>query len=191
MSKRIVIAEDESITRMDLAEILTEAGYHVVGQATDGFDAIEVCRSMKPDLIIMDVKMPFMDGLQSSETILRERLAGCVLMLTAYNDGEFVNRAKKIGVMGYLVKPIDEKAILPAIEIAMCRQEELENYKRQVQEVEQRLEDRKCVERAKGILMNREHMTEQEAYAYLRNMSMRKRCSIKKIADVVLEAGLQ
>lgn len=101
MRSRIVIAEDESITRMDLAEILIEAGYDVVGQAADGYDAIEICKKQNPDLVIMDVKMPVMDGLQATKSIMDEDLANCVLMLTAYNDGEFVNRANDLGVMGY------------------------------------------------------------------------------------------
>lgn len=188
MRPRIVIAEDESITRMDLAEILTEAGYQVVGQAADGFDAIEICKRQKPDLVIMDVKMPVMDGLQATENIMEEHLAGCVLMLTAYNDGEFVNRANDLGVMGYLVKPIEEKTLLPAVKIALRRNQEMHQYKSKVIEVEKKLEERKCIERAKGILMKKDGFSEEEAYAYLRNISMKKRCNMGKIADMIIRS---
>lgn len=186
MRSRIVIAEDESITRMDLAEILSEAGYHVVGQAADGYDAIEICKKHNPDLVIMDVKMPIMDGLQAAEIIMGQSLAKCVLMLTAYNDGEFVNRANDLGVMGYLIKPIEEKTLLPAIKIALRRNEEMQVYKKQAIEIAKKLEERKCIERAKGILMEKNRITEEEAYAYLRNTSMMKRCSMGKIADMIL-----
>jgi len=187
---RIVIAEDESITRMDLAEILTEAGYHIVGQAADGYDAIEICRRQTPDLVIMDVKMPVMDGIQATECIMKEELAGCVLMLTAYNDGEFVNKANDLGVMGYLVKPIEEKMLLPAVKIALRRNEEMQSYRNKAQEAEKKLEERKSIERAKGILMKKEGISETEAYAYLRNVSMQKRCNMGKIADLIIQSSI-
>lgn len=190
MRPRIVIAEDESITRMDLAEILTEAGYQIVGQAADGYDAIEICKKQKPDLVIMDVKMPIMDGLQATESIMEESLAGCVLMLTAYNDGEFVNRANDLGVMGYLVKPIEEKTLIPAVKIALRRNEELHHYRSKAMEVEKKLEERKSIDRATGMLMDRNGFTEEEAYAYLRNISMKKRCSMAKIADMILRSAV-
>ena len=190
MRPRIVIAEDESITRMDLSEILTEAGYHIVGQAADGFDAIEICRRQNPDLVIMDVKMPVMDGIQATECILGENLAGCVLMLTAYNDCEFVNKSNDLGVMGYLVKPIEEKTLLPAVKIALRRNEEMNKFKQKAMEAERKLEERKSIDRAKGILMNKDGITEAEAYAYLRSVSMQKRCNMGKIADLIIRSSI-
>jgi len=187
---RIVIAEDESITRMDLSEILKEAGYQVVGEAADGFDAVEICRRQNPDLVIMDVKMPVMNGIQATENILGEKIAGCVLMLTAYNDGEFVNKANDLGVMGYLVKPIEEKTLLPAVKIALRRNEELRHYQKKAKDAEKKLEERKCIERAKGILMRKEGLSEEEAYAYLRSVSMQKRCSMGKIAEFIVESKI-
>lgn len=186
MRSRIVIAEDESMTRMDLAEILMEAGFNIVGQAADGYDAIEICKKQIPDLVIMDVKMPVMDGLQATEYIMKENLAKCVLMLTAYNDDEFVNKANDLGVMGYLVKPIEEKTLVPAVKIALRRNQEMHDYKNKAIEVEKKLEERKCIERAKGILMKKNGYSEDEAYAYLRNISMKKRCSMVNIAEMII-----
>lgn len=187
ISKNILIAEDELITRMDIAEIIKEAQHNVVGEASDGFDCIELCRKHRPDLVIMDIKMPILDGIKASKIIMEENIAGCIVLLTAYNDKEYVEEAKKVGVMNYLIKPIDEKSIIPAIEVALSRNEEMRAIKSEVEKLEKKLEDRKIIEKAKGIIMHREKISEEEAYCMLRNMSMKKRCSLRTLAEIIVK----
>ena len=187
ISKNILIAEDELITRMDIAEIIKEAQHNVVGEASDGFDCIELCRKYRPDLVIMDIKMPILDGIKASKIIMEENIAGCIVLLTAYNDKEYVEEAKKVGVMNYLIKPIDEKSIIPAIEVALSRNEEMRAMKSEVEKLEKKLEDRKIIEKAKGIIMHREKISEEEAYCMLRNMSMKKRCSLRALAEIIVK----
>ena len=187
ISKNILIAEDELITRMDIAEIIKEAQHNVVGEASDGFDCIELCRKHRPDLVIMDIKMPILDGIKASKIIMEENIAGCIVLLTAYNDKEYVEEAKKVGVMNYLIKPIDEKSIIPAIEVELSRNEEMRAIKSEVEKLEKKLEDRKIIEKAKGIIMHREKISEEEAYCMLRNMSMKKRCSLRTLAEIIVK----
>lgn len=186
MSKKIVIAEDEPITRMDISEILMGAGYDVVGMASDGFDVVEICKSLKPDLVLMDIKMPLLDGLKASKVLLEEEIASCIVLLTAYSTREFINEAKGIGVMGYVVKPINEKNLLPAIEIALAKDEEMKYMKESIKKAKNELEARKLVERAKGILMNKGNITEEEAYSMIRKLSMDKRAPMKDIAKAII-----
>ncbi len=186
MKKRIVIADDEPITRMDLKEILTEAGYDVVGEASDGFDAIELCKKLRPDMVLMDIKMPLLDGLKASKIINEKQYAGCIILLTAYSDKHMINEATKAGVMGYMVKPIDEKALIPTLEVAWSKQGELDHMKQNVEAIKGELETRKKIEKAKGILMKRDGLTEDEAYKYIRKLSMDKRCQMVDIADIIL-----
>ena len=178
MCRKIVIADDEPITRMDIAEILEEAGYNVVGQAVDGFDAVELCKKHKPDLVVMDVKMPLLDGLKASKIINEEG--------SAYSGKEFVEQAKGIGVLSYLVKPISEKSLIPSVEIAIGKSEEIEKIKEESQKISEKLESRIVIEKAKGILINKEDMTEDAAYNYIRKLSMNKRCSMKDIAEALI-----
>ena len=184
---RIVIVDDEPVIRMDFREILTLNGYFVAGEAADGFDAVELCRREKPDLVIMDIKMSVFDGLSAAEVILSEGLSDCVILVSAYNDKEYVEEAKKVGVMNYLIKPIDEKSIIPAIEVALSRNEEMRAMKSEVEKLEKKLEDRKIIEKAKGIIMHREKISEEEAYCMLRNMSMKKRCSLRTLAEIIVK----
>lgn len=183
---RIIIADDEPITRMDLRELLEQEGYDVVGEAADGFDAVELCRAQLPDLVIMDVKMPFMDGLMASAVITEEELAGTIVLLTAYNDREFVEEAKKSGVSGYLVKPVDERFLIPALEVAASRSKEMGELKKECKSITKRLESRTIIEQAKGVLMTQRGITEQDAYDYIRNASKQKNVSMKKIAQIIL-----
>ncbi len=189
MGKTVVIADDEPITMMDLSEMLREKGYDVVGEASDGFDAVEICRKYKPDLVLMDVKMPLLDGLKASKIINNEGLANSVVLLTAYSGNEFVEQAKDAGVMGYLIKPIEEKCLLPAIEIAITKGKEIRRIKDDMNKVRNDLESRKTVEKAKGLLMKKYEITEEEAYRRLRKLSMDKRCSMTKIADAIILGG--
>ncbi|SET49094.1 response regulator receiver and ANTAR domain protein [Natronincola peptidivorans] len=186
MYKNIVIADDEPITRMDLAEMLKEAGYSVVGEASDGFDAVELCRKLRPDLVLMDVKMPLLDGLKASKVITQEGLAKSVVLLTAYSGREFIEQAKEAGVMGYIIKPIDEKSLMPAIEVALCKGKEIEQMKKDIEFIREQLETRKTVEKAKGILMKKYQISEEEAYKRIRKLSMDKRCAMKQIASTIV-----
>lgn len=186
MRKRIVIADDEPITRMDVAEMLEEAGYDVVGKASDGFDAVEMCKKTKPDLVILDVKMPLLDGLMAAKIISEENLAGGIVLLTAYSGQEFVEKAKNVGVLSYLVKPVTKQALLPAVEIAIHKGKEIVEIKKAHQKTSERLESRIIIDRAKSILMSRDQMTEEDAYNYIRKMSMDKRCTMKDIANIIL-----
>ena len=186
MGKTIVIADDEPITMMDLSEMLRESGYDIVGEAFDGFDAVEICRKYKPDLVLMDVKMPLLDGIKATKIIMNEELSDSVVLLTAYSGNEFVRQAKDAGVMGYIVKPVDEKCLLPAIEVAISKGKEIKRIKDDAVKAKENLESRKTIERAKGMLMKKFKITEEEAYNRIRKLSMDKRCSMLKIADAII-----
>lgn len=185
MKKTVLIVDDEPITRMDLKEMLDDAGYHIIGEACDGFDAIEICKTSKPDLVIMDIKMPLLNGIKASKVLIDDNLAKCILLLTAYSDKEMLQDAKDIGIMSYIVKPVDERSLLPAIEIAIAKQEQIDEMKEELNQVKKQLENRKKIEKAKGILMAQHKITEDEAYNMLRKLSMDKRCSMGKIADTI------
>ncbi|MDN5341180.1 response regulator [Oceanotoga sp. DSM 15011] len=186
MKEKIVIADDEPITRQDLREILEIAGYNVVADASDGFDAVELCRKFKPDLVLMDIKMPLLDGLNASKIITSEGLAGGVILLTAYSDEDFIAKAKKSGVIGYLVKPIDERSLIPSIEISLSKCVEINRMKEDIKKANKKLEDRKIIEKAKGILMEKENLSEKTAFERIRTLSMNKRCSMKDIAEAIV-----
>ncbi|WML37580.1 response regulator [Clostridium sp. OS1-26] len=186
MSKKIVIADDEPITRMDIREMLEEAGYVVVGEASDGFDAIEVCKKHLPNIVIMDIKMPLLDGINASKIIIQEGLADGIILLSAYSDTNFVEKAKDAGVIGYLVKPLDNKSLIPAIEVAMAKSNELKEMKNNMISIEKKLEARKVIEKAKGILMTQHGISEEEAFSMIRNLSMKKRVTMKDIAGIII-----
>lgn len=186
MKKRIVIADDEPITRMDIREMLEEEGYNVVAEASDGFDVIELARKHLPDLIIMDIKMPLLDGLNAAKIIAKEELAGGVVLLSAYSDKSFIEKAKEVGVVGYLVKPLDNKSLIATIEVSLSKCKELKEIKKNVKVLEKKLEARKVVEKAKGILMKQRSISEDEAYTYIRNLSMKKRVNMEEIARIII-----
>jgi len=186
VKKRIVIADDEPITRMDIREILEDAGYDVVGDVSDGFDAIEICRRLKPDLVLMDIKMPLLDGISAAKVINKEELVDSIILLTAYSDKNFIDKAKDVGVIGYLVKPVNEKSLLPAVEIALNKGREIKKIKKEIKNVNDKLNARKIIEKAKGILMEKHKLTEQEAYDKIRTLSMNKRTSMREIAEAIL-----
>lgn len=183
---RVVIADDEPITRMDLKELLEEKGYQVVGEAADGFDAVEVCKAVSPDLVLMDIKMPLLDGLSAARIVFDEGLADTVILLTAYSEREFIDSAKEIGAGAYLVKPVDEKALIPNIELAVARSREMRRLRRDIAKVSERLENRSMIERAKGRLMERDGLCEQDAYDYIRKLSQAKNMSMRRVAEIVL-----
>ena len=187
--RKIIVVDDEPITRMDICERLKEANYDVVAQAGDGFDAIEQSRKYKPDFVIMDVKMPILDGLKAAKVITEEKLSRGIVLLTAYSNKEFIEEAKNIGIIGYIVKPIDEKSFIPNLEIIFNKQEEFEKLEKKYLKTSQKLEDRKKIDIAKSILMKTRNFTENEAYEYIRTLSMNKRCDMGKIADIIILSG--
>ena len=183
---RVLLAEDEALIRLDLREMLQEEGFHVVGEASDGATALRLARERRPDLAILDVKMPVMDGLQAAAHITEEQLAA-VLILTAFSQRELVERARQAGAMAYLVKPFQKHDLLPAIEIATSRFRELKGLQHEVGDLTDRLEGRKLVERAKGLLQDHEGLAEQEAFRWLQRTAMQKRVPMRAIARRVVE----
>ncbi|MDW8107416.1 MAG: response regulator [Armatimonadota bacterium] len=184
---RIVIADDEPIILLDLRQMLEELGMSVVGEASDGRQAVEKVRQLKPDLAILDVKMPEMDGIEAARILHEERLAP-VILLTAYSDSELVQRAKQAGVYGYLVKPFKQADLMPAIEVALARYQETRELEQQVSDLKEALETRKLIERAKGILMDTYGLREQEAYRRIQVQSMNTRKSMREIAEAIIIA---
>ena len=187
---KIVIADNESIIRMDLKEILQEAGHEVVGEAIDGYHAVELTRKYHPDLVIMDIKMPEMDGIKASKIISDEGIAP-VLLLTAFSQKEIVDRAKDSGVLAYLVKPIQESNLFPAMEIALSRWQEMQQLEEELDKVKGSLEMRKTLDRAKGILMDAYNLSESEAYRRIQQYSMTKRKTIREVAEAIIRSALK
>lgn len=187
MKNTIVIADDEPITRMDIGEILNEAGYNVVGEASDGFDAVELCRKFKPELVLMDIKMPHLDGLKATKLIIDEKLADAVVLLTAYSGSEFIEEAKAAGVTGYIVKPIEERNLLPEIEIAIAKGQELKRIKEDIISLKEEMQKKKIVDKAKEVLMEKCNITEEAAYKRLRKSSMDKRCTMMEMAETIID----
>ncbi|MBC8160446.1 MAG: response regulator [Roseiflexaceae bacterium] len=182
---RIVIADDESIIRMNLKETLVSLGYLVVGEAGDGVSVINLSRELRPDLVVMDIKMPKLDGIQAAKVLTEEKIAP-VLLLTAYSDRELVDRAREAGVVSYIVKPFRDAELLPAIEIALHRYTEFAEMDKKIGDLTEVLETRKLVERAKGVLMDTQGLKEQEAFRKIQQLSMNTRKSMKEIAQAIL-----
>ncbi|MCV7430350.1 ANTAR domain-containing response regulator [Mycolicibacterium bacteremicum] len=185
-ARRVLIAEDEALIRMDLAEMLREEGYEVVGQAGDGQEAVDLAESLTPDLVIMDVKMPRRDGIDAASEIAAKRIAPIVI-LTAFSQRELVERARDAGAMAYLVKPFSISDLIPAIELAVSRFGEIAALETEVATLSERLETRKLVERAKGLLQANQGMTEPEAFKWIQRAAMDRRTTMKRVAEVVLE----
>lgn len=186
--RTVVIAEDEVLIRMDLAEMLGEEGYDVVGQAGDGQTAIDLAEQLRPDLVILDVKMPVLDGIAAAESIARQRIAP-VVILTAFSQRDLVERARDAGAMAYLVKPFSQTDLVPAIEMALSRFAELSALEGEVADLTERLETRKAVDRAKGILQQQLQLTEPEAFRWIQKTAMDLRLSMRQVADGVVEHG--
>jgi response regulator NasT len=184
---RIVIADDESLIRLDLREMLTHLGYDVIGEAGDGRSAIDLARRLRPDLLIMDIKMPDVDGIAAAEELTRERIAPVVLV-TAYSDQGLVDRAREAGVVGYVVKPFREAELMPVIELSRARFDEFRTLEREVGSLKEALETRKLIERAKGVLMESHGLRESEAFHRIRKTSMDARKSMKEVAEAILLA---
>ena len=183
---RVLIAEDEALIRLDLAEMLREEGYQVVGEAGDGQEAVELAETLKPDLVIMDVKMPRRDGIDAAAEIAAKRIAP-VVVLTAFSQRDLVEKARDAGAMAYLVKPFSITDLVPAIEVALSRFAEIAQLEREVADLGERLESRKLIERAKGLLQAAHGMTEPEAFGWMQRAAMDRRTTMKRVAEVVLE----
>lgn len=182
---RIVVAEDEALIRMDLAEMLVEAGYDVVGQAGNGEQAVALSRELRPDLVMMDVKMPVLDGISAAEQIAAERIAP-VVMLTAFSQKELVERARDAGVMAYIVKPFTASDLAPAIGIARSRWVEVRALEAEIADLGERLETRKMVDRAKGVLMAELKISESEAFSWIQKTAMDRRLGMREVAQAVV-----
>jgi response regulator NasT len=180
---RILVAEDETLIRMDLVEMLTEAGYEVIAQATNGEEAIALANEHKPDLAILDVQMPVLDGISAAEKIIS---IAPVLMLTAFSQRELVDRARDAGVMAYVVKPFTISDLVPAIEIAISRHTQMRSLADEVADLHDRLETRKVIDRAKGILMKALNLTEPEAFSWIQRAAMDRRITMKEVAEAVI-----
>jgi two-component system, response regulator PdtaR len=185
-SIRVLIAEDEALIRLDLKEMLIEEGFDVVAEVSDGATAVRLARELRPELVILDLKMPVMDGIQAAEQITSERLSA-VLILTAFSQRDLIEKARRAGAMAYLVKPFQKHDLLPAIEIAAGRYKDLQGLEERVGDLSGRLEARKVVDRAKGLLQEHEGMTESQAFRWLQRTAMEQRITMRAVAEQILD----
>ena len=185
--KRIIIADDEALIRQDLREMLTNLGYLVIGDVGDGRSVVNLARELKPDLVIMDIRMPDMDGIEAARLFTEEGIAP-VLLLSAYSQCDLVERAAEAGVSGYVIKPFDESNLLPAIEVVLARFGEYQEISKEAARLEERLETRVAVDRAKGILIDHRGLTEQEAFRNIQRMSMNSCKSMREVAEAIILA---
>ena len=183
---RVLVVEDEALIRLDLTEMLTEEGYVIAGEAGDGEQAVELARELRPDLVIMDVKMPKMDGIAAAGAIVEEKIAP-VVMLTAFSQRDLIEQARDAGAMAYLVKPFARHELVPAIELAVSRFAEKRALEDEVATLTDRLETRKIVDRAKGLLMTRQNMTEPEAFRWIQRTAMDRRTTMKAVAEAIVD----
>lgn len=185
-ARRVVVAEDETLIRLDIVETLKEAGYDVVGEAPDGETAVRLVTELEPDVVVMDVKMPGMDGISAAEKIMADRTCA-VVMLTAFSQTELVERARDAGAMAYVVKPFTTADLLPALEIAVSRFQEISSLESEIADLNERFETRKRVDRAKGLLMTKMGLTEPEAFRWIQKASMDRRLTMQDVAKAIIE----
>jgi len=190
MSIRVVIAEDEAIIRLDLKETLEEEGYEVIGETGRGDKAVDLVRELRPDLAILDIKMPGMDGIEAARLITKDRICG-VLVLTAFSQREVIEQARDAGALAYLVKPFQKTDLVPAIEVAIARFREMQALNGEVDALEEQLETRKSIDRAKGILIDQCSMSEADAYGFIQRGAMNHRATMKAVADMVIAGELR
>lgn len=183
---RVVIIEDDPITRMDLKKLLEQAGVEILGEGKDGFDAIGLCTQHQPDVAIMDINMPALDGLSAARIINRDKLCKAVVLLTAYSDQEYIKEAKEIGVQGYLVKPLNVRSLVSTLEVALASAVKTETIQGKLDEITRKMEDRKLIDKAKAHLMAVEKLTEDEAYHKIRTLSLQKNCPMRVISEILL-----
>lgn len=189
MSFRVVVVEDETLTRIDLIEILKENGYDVVGEAADGIEAVEVCKKLQPDIVLLDIKIPYISGLKVANILKEEGFKGCVIILTAYNIAEYIQEASNTIVMGYILKPIDEAIFLERLNLIYKNYKLYDDLRIEVEDTKKKLEERKVIERAKGIVMSKYTLSEEEAYKKMRDLSMQKRISMFKLSEIIIMTG--
>ena len=189
MAVRVVIAEDEAIIRLDLKETLEEEGYEVVGETGRGDEAVKLVREHQPDIAILDIKMPGLDGLQAAREITKERNAA-VLILTAFSQRDLIEQARDAGALAYLVKPFQRSELIPAVEVALGRFQEMRALEAEVKGLEDQLETRRLVDRAKGLLMDKHGLSENDAFSFIQKTAMRERSTMKSIAQQVIDGGL-
>lgn len=182
---RVLVAEDESLIRMDVVATLTEAGFKVVGEASDGEEAIELAEQLKPDVVVMDIKMPKLDGISAAEKLSSEKIP--VVLLTAFSQAELVSRATEAGAMAFITKPFKPADLIPAIQIAIARSEEIVALEQEISDLSDRLETRKLMDRAKGLLMSKMKLTEPDAFRWIQKASMDRRLSMAQVAKAVIE----
>ena len=185
-AKRVLVAEDETLIRLDIVETLTAAGYDVVGEAADGQEAIDLAVELEPDVCVLDVKMPKVEGITAAEEILKE-IPTAIVMLTAFSQKELVQRAAEVGAMAYVTKPFGPSDLIPAVEIALSRKAQIDALEADVADLTERFETRKRVDRAKGLLIDRMDMTEPEAFRWIQKTSMDRRLSMREVADAVID----
>jgi AmiR/NasT family two-component response regulator len=185
LNHRVLIAEDEALIRLDLAEMLREEGYQVIAEAGDGASAIELARDLRPNLVIMDIKMPKVDGISAAAVIVEERIAP-VVMLTAFSQRDLIEQARDAGAMAYLVKPFARHELVPAIELSVSRFAEMRALEGEVAELTDRLEARKVIDRAKGLLMTNNGMTEPQAFRWIQRTAMDRRCTMRAVSDAIV-----
>lgn len=186
MKRTIVIVDDEPITRMDTREILEANGYDVVGEASDGFEAIEVCKKYNPSLVLMDIDMPLLDGIKASKVLTKEKLVGGVILLTAFEDKKYIEMAKEVGAFGYMIKPVNAKVFIPTVEMCLSKAEEFDELKKDYDKINNKLNDRKLIEKAKGILVKQLNSNENDAYNRIRKLSMDRRTTMAEIAKIII-----
>ena len=186
--KKIVIADDEPIARINLQDAMEKIGCEVTAAVSNGLEAVSACRKYKPDIVLLDVKMPLMDGLVAAREISRDGTADTIVMITAYNDLSFIEEAVKNGANGYIVKPVNENILIPNLLVAHAKSKEIQGLHQEIHKVEEDLAARRVIEHAKGYLMDKEHMTEDSAYVYIRTLSRENRMSMKEVAEMLLEA---
>ncbi|MBA2943534.1 response regulator [Paenibacillus sp. CGMCC 1.16610] len=191
MRNAIVVVDDDPIIRMDIREMLEEGGYLVAGEAKNGEEAIELIARVKPDLAIMDIKMPVMNGIKASHIIRKLQQDTSVLLLTAYSQKELVKDAREAGVAAFLVKPVSEEDLLPAVEIALSQKEKMDSLKQDIKLLKQSIEERKSIEKAKGLVMQKHALSEEKAYAKMREVSMATRIPLSKLAADILQDGAE
>lgn len=186
MKGRILIADDDPIIRLDIREILEAADYEVVAEASDGFEAIELSQKYRSDLVLMDIQMPLLDGLAASKKILDDGLAYGVILLSAHSDNQYIEKAKRYGISGYLVKPLDAKSLIPMVGVCIQKGQQLQQLSNEMNKLSKKIDDRIIIEKAKGLLMARDRLSESEAFKQIRTISMQKRVPMVDIAKLLV-----
>ena len=186
MGRKILLVDDDPLIRGDIKDMLLDRGYNIVGEASDGFEAVEECKKHSPDLVILDIDMPILDGIKAGKIITKENLAGGILLLTSFDGDEYIEKAKSIGAFGYIVKPPNEKSLIPSIEMCLSKVEEFEKMKKNLDKINSKLTERKIIEKAKGILINEYSISEDEAYSRIRKLSMDKRTTMVEISKTII-----